>query len=178
MKKLLLATVAALAFAGSAHAAVIRNLGVNPASSQGDFANSVGGATFSDDYTFTLSGAPSFISFSSATNVFANTADFITSFQGQLYNDATDLPIGPLATATNCPGTTTGCQILAGSAVLDAGSYFLRLTGIGGGQSGYGGNLTTIGVGEVPIPGLALAVPFGAVGLAWATRRRKRPLAS
>ena len=61
-----------------------------------------------------------------------------------------------------------------GSALLTVGNYFLQLTGTGGGTSGYGGNLTTAGVNVVPIPGVALAVPFGVFGMGWLARRRKK----
>lgn len=178
MKKLLLATVAALAFVGSAHAAVIRDLGVNTTSATGQFSNSVGGAAFDDFYTFQLVGSPLFVTFASATNDFVNPSDFITNFSGQLFQQVgapgggDDVPVSPPVAAVACPTNPTGCQILAGSALLAAGNYYLELTGIGGGTSGYGGNLTTASV--VPIPGLALAVPFGALGLGWLARRRRQ----
>ena len=183
MKRLLLATVAALAFASSAHAAVIKDLGVNPRSSQGDFANSVGGATFEDQYTFQLVGGPQFITIASATNVYTSTGspDYITNFTGELFLQVggvdpngpggDDIGFGPISAAP-CDDAPLNCQILAGSRLLDAGSYYLEISGTGGGQSGYGGNLTTVGV--VPIPGMALAVPFGVMGLGWMARRRRQ----
>jgi uncharacterized protein (TIGR03382 family) len=177
MKKLLLATVALAALALPAQAALIKDLGINPTSAQGQFSNSVGGTTFSDEYTFTLSGSPQFITFSSATNVYTDPEDFITNFSGQLFRvtlNSGPVAVSPEVDAVACPTNPTGCQVLAGSAILDAGAYFLRLTGTGGGESGYGGNLTTAGVGVVPIPGMALAVPLGALGLAWVARRRRK----
>jgi hypothetical protein len=170
MKKLLLATVALAALALPAQAALIKDLGINPTSAQGQFSNSVGGTTFSDEYTFTLSGSPQFITFSSATNVYTDPEDFITNFSGQLFRvtlNSGPVAVSPEVDAVACPTNPTGCQVLAGSAILDAGAYFLRLTGTGG-------NLTTAGVGVVPIPGMALAVPLGALGLAWVARRRRK----
>jgi hypothetical protein len=180
MKKLLLATVALAALVLPANAAIVDNLGVNPASSDGIFNNSVGGTTFSDEYIFQLEGAPLFVSFASATNVYTAPTDFIAAFTGRLFQQVgaigggDDIARSMLVQAVPCEQNPTGCQVLAGGALLEAGNYYLQITGIGGGTSGYGGNLTTIGVGVVPIPGMALAVPLGALGLAWFARRRKR----
>ena len=187
MKPLLLATVAAIALALPAQAAVIQDLGVNPRSAQGDFANSVGGATFEDQYTFQLAGEAQFVSIASATNVYTSTTsgDFISNFTGQLYQVVGTIdPNGPggddigygAISATACDDAPLNCQILAGVRLLEAGSYYLEISGTGGGSAGYGGNLTTVGV--VPIPGMALALPLGALGFGWATRRRRKQLAS
>jgi hypothetical protein len=177
MKKLLLATVALAALTLPAHSAVVRNLGINPTSAQGNFSNSVGGTTFADEYTFQLVGSEQFVTFASATNVFTDPTDFITNFTGQLFelvNGNQAVAVSDPVEAVGCPTNPTGCQILAGSALLDAGSYFLFITGTGGGTSGYGGNLTTAQLSAVPIPGMALAVPLGAMGLALVMRRRRR----
>ena len=171
MKKLLLASIALMALALPVQAAVIEDLGVNPSSAQGDFSNSVGGAVFTDQYTFQLLGAPQFITFSSATNVFPQPTDFITNFTGQLFDDDTDTAIGPLVAAVGCPGNPLGCQILAGAATLDAGNYFLQIAGIGGGTSGYGGNLSVFAV-PGPLAGAGLIPFLGMIGFGvW--RRRK-----
>jgi len=186
-----LGTVTALALmAGSASAAVIANLGVNPRSTQGDFSNSVGGAAFADQYTFQLVGSPLFITFASATNVFAAPSDFITSFSGQLFQQVgavgggDDIPVSPLVGAVPCQQNPTGCQILAGSALLPPGAYYLQLSGIGGGTSGYGGNLTTQGIGVNVVP-LPAALPLFATGVAlfggaaaWRKRRQKKAQAA
>jgi hypothetical protein len=179
MRKLLLATVAMAALALPAQAAVIKDLGVNPTSAQGQFSNSVGGTTFSDQYTFQLVGS-TFFTFASATNDFAQATDFITGFTGQLFEQVgavgggDDIAVSAPVVAQPCPTGGTFCQVLAGSAILEAGNYYLSLSGTGGGTSGYGGNLTTSPVGAVPIPGMALAVPLGAIGLAWVARRRRK----
>jgi hypothetical protein len=179
-----LGTVAALSLmAGPASAAVFADLGVNPRSTQGDFSNSVGGALFSDQYTFQLVGSPLFVTFASATNVFAAPSDFITNFTGQLFQQVgavgpgggADIPVSAVVAAVPCQQNPTGCQILAGSALLAAGNYYLQLAGIGGGTSGYGGTLTTQGIGVVPLPA---ALPLFATGLAamgllgWRRRRK------
>jgi len=181
MKKLLLAGVCLGFFATMADAAIIQDLGVNPTSAQGDFRNSVGGATFEDQYTFQLLGAPQFVSIASATNVYTGAGDFITGFTGQLFQvvgtvdpsgpGGDDIGFGAIG-ATPCAGDPTGCQILSGRRLLGEGNYYLEISGTGGGSAGYGGNLTTVGV--VPIPGMALAVPFGALGFGWLARRRRK----
>jgi hypothetical protein len=185
MKKLLYATVALAALALPAQAAVIRDLGINPVSSTANVNNSVFGGLFLDQYTFQLVGSPQFITFASATNVFIDEDDFITNFTGQLFqqvgvidgfngiNGDDDILLS-VAEATPCQQNPTGCQVLAGSAILAAGNYYLQITGYGGGTAGYGGNLTTAPLNPIPIPGMALAVPLGALGLAWFARRRKR----
>jgi hypothetical protein len=150
MKKLLLATAALLALSGGANAAIIANLGINPSSAQGDFSNSVGGGAFEDQFTFQLVGGPQFITIASVTNVFANPTDFITNFTAAVWSTGADdilnngddvAVIGPVA-ATPCLFVTS-CQGAAGSAIINAGNYYLEFTGIGGGTSGYGGNLAT-----------------------------------
>jgi hypothetical protein len=180
MKKLLLATVALAALTLPASAAVVSSLGINPTSAQGNFSNSVGGTVFDDQYTFSLVGSQQFVTFASATNVYTDPTDFITNFTGQLYEQVgaigggDDIAFNTPVQAVPCPTNPAGCQILAGSALLDAGSYYLRITGIGGGTSGYGGNLTTAQLSAIPIPGMALAVPLGAMGLALLAKRRRR----
>ena len=171
MMKLLLGSAAvatALLLTQPSKAAIIADLGVNPTSAQGDFSNSVGGAAFTDQYTFQLVGGPQFVSIASATNVFASPTDFITGFTGQLFlqvgvpGGGDDIPNAAPFAAIACPTSPTNCQGVAGSALLDPGNYYLELAGTGGGTSGYGGNLTTFAVpGPVAgagLPGLLLAL--------------------
>lgn len=180
MRKMILATAALLlATTAAARAAIIDNLGINPTSATGDFSNSVGGTTFTDQYTFQLVGAPLFVTFASATNDYAAATDFISSFTGQLFQQigavggGDDIGFG-LVAAVPCAQNPTGCQVLAGSALLAAGNYYLELSGTGGGTSGYGGNLTTAAVpGPIAgagIPGLLLGA-FGLWSLHWRRRR-------
>jgi hypothetical protein len=184
MKRVLLVATALLALAAPASAAVIADLGVNPRSQQGHFSNDVGGAVFTDQYTFTLSGASSFITFASATNDFTGgTAgtDFITGFTGQLFfagldgvvGGGDDAAVNAPVLAVGCPGNPGGCQILAGAATLGEGNYFLQLSGDGGGTSGYGGNLT---VAAVPEPASWFLMIVGFAGLGFMAHRRKSQL--
>jgi hypothetical protein len=168
MRKLLLASTMLLVFTGSSEAAIIANLGVNPTSSQGDFSSSPGGGAFTDQFTFQLVGGPQFITIGSATNVYASAADFITGFTGQLFQDngvpgpgGGDIAVAAPFAAIGCPSSPTNCQVVAGTALLNPGNYFLQFAGIGGGTSGYGGNLSTFAVpGPIAgagLPGLVMA---------------------
>lgn len=190
MKKLLLATIAlVLASTAAANATIISDLGNNPNSATGRFSNSVLGTTFSDQYLFHLIGGPQFITFASATNDYTQATDFISNFTGQLFNAGADgLPggiganadtaIGPLVLAQPCAQNPAGCQVLAGTAILGTGNYFLTLAGQGGGTSGYGGDLTVRAVpgplAGAGLPGL-IAACVGLFGLA--ARRRRRAAA-
>jgi len=181
MKRVLLAATAFLALAAPASAAVIADLGVNPRSFQGHFSNDVGGAVFTDQYTFELTGASAFITFASATNDFTGgtaSTDFITGFTGQLFFAGADGEVGggddiafsaPVL-AVGCPGNPGGCQILSGQAVLGAGDYYLQISGDGGGTSGYGGNLT---VAAVPEASTWLMLIAGFAGIGLVARRRQ-----
>jgi hypothetical protein len=172
------------------NANIISNLGNNPNSATGHFSNSVLGTTFDDQYTFNLTGGPQFVTFASATNDFLSSTDFITNFRGQLFSAGADgvpggvganadTAIGPIDFASPCATNPTGCQILAGSAILGTGSYFLDIAGIGGGTSGYGGDLTVRAL-AVPGPMVGAGLPgliAGALTLFGVMRRRRRAAA-
>ena len=183
MVKSLLAGCALLAIATvSAQAAVVDNLGINPTSRTGDFSsgaigiNGTGAGGFTDQVTFQLVGGPQFLTIASATNVYPNLTDFIANFTAQLFlqvgaiGGADDVALTPLIAATACP-TQTNCQGFSGSAILNAGNYYLQLAGIGGGTSGYGGNLA---VTAVPIPGALALFAGGLVGLGLLSRKRRK----
>jgi len=145
------------------HGAIVADLGINPTSSQGAFSSDPGGGAFEDQFTFQLVGGPQFLTIGSVTNVFPDATDFITNFQAAVWtvgadgivNNADDqIVIGPVVT-TPCP-TVPSCQIASGSAVLDPGNFYLEFTGVGGGTSGYGGNLATF---AVPSPILGAGLP-------------------
>jgi hypothetical protein len=180
MRKILLMATALVAMSVPGHAAIIADLGVNPASSQGNFSNSVGGGLFSDQYTFQLVGGPQFITIASVTNVFPRTTDFITNFSASVFLDLG--VVGPGGGDVQVIGPTfpsaciavPNCQVVAGSAILSAGSYYAQIDGIGGGTSGYGGNLATapvpgpiVGAG---LPGLAMLLG----GMFWRFRKKQQ----
>jgi hypothetical protein len=170
MKKLLLATAALFALTSAGNAAIIADLGVNPTSAQGDFSNSPGGGLFSDQYTFQLVGGPQFITIASVTNVFPQPTDFIANFSASVFLDlgapgssfGDILVLGPTV-AQSCILVPT-CQVVAGSALLNPGNYYAQVDGIGGGTSGYGGNLATFAV-PGPIVGAGLPGLLGLLGL-------------
>jgi hypothetical protein len=126
-------------------------------------------------------GSPLFVTFASATNVFASPSDFITNFSGQLFQQVgavgpgggADIPVSGAVAAVPCQQNPTGCQILAGSALLGSGNYYLQIGGTGGGTSGYGGNLTTAGIGAVPEPATWAMMILGFAGVGFMAYRRR-----
>ncbi len=187
MRKLLLATAALLALTTASPAAVI-DVGVNPTSATGRFDSPDGGTggtglgSFMDQITFQLVGGPQFLTIASATNVFPNTTDFITNFTAQGFQivgtigGGDDIPVTALLSAVACP-QQDNCQGFAGNALLNPGNYYLELEGIGGGTSGYGGNLSVV---AVPIPAVGAGVPgviaaFSLFGV-WLRRRRREAI--
>ena len=183
MRKLLLATTTLLTLTTAGKAAIVQDFGLDPTSATGAFQHSLGALSgaFDDQYTFTLNQAMT-LTIASVTNVSAQPSDFINNFTGSvLFAGANGVPgggddvtvIGPVA-ATPCP-IVPNCQGFAGSAFLNAGNYFLDISGTANGSSGYGGNLATFGVPApvigAGIPGLVAAC-FSMFGLRmW--RRRK-----
>ena len=188
VKHLIALLGATLALASPANAAFVNTLGNNPTSSTGHFSNSVNGATFVDDFTFSLSGASQFVAFASATNDFAVTGgpDFIANFTGQLFSfgadlvpfTADDVAASAVATPHPCADNPGNCQALSGNAILAAGGYYLQFTGTGGGTAGYGGDLTTAAVAAVPEPAtwFMMILGFAGVGLMGMRKRRNNAL--
>jgi hypothetical protein len=179
MKRLLLATVTLLALTTASNAIIIADLGVNPASSQGNFSNSVGGGLFSDQYTFQLVGGPQFITIASVTNVFPQPTDFITGFSASVFQDLG--VVGPGGGDIQVIGPTfpsacilvPNCQVVAGSAILNPGNYYAQIDGTGGGTSGYGGNLATAPV-PGPVVGAGLPGLIALLGMLGFKRFRRR----
>jgi hypothetical protein len=178
MKKLLLVSAAVLALTTASNAAIITDFGFDPTSGSGSFSrNLTGVAGFNDDYTFTLTQDAT-LTIASAINNFANAnTDFITGFTGSVFAGTPAAPgglvLGPASAQLGCLGTLQ-CQFLSGQAFLDAGSYFLEISGTGGGTSGYGGTLSTVAVpGPIVgagLPGILALLGFGG----WTYKRRKQ----
>jgi hypothetical protein len=181
MKKLVLAAAALLAMTAVSSASQVKSLGNNPNAATGQFSNAVLGTTFTDDYTFALIGSPQFLTFASATNDFTAPTDFIANFTGQLFsygNDglfktADDFAVNPAVSAEPCGQNPLGCQVLAGTAILDAGSYYLELSGTGLGTAGYGGDLTTTAVAAVPEASTWAMMILGFLGVGFMGMRKK-----
>jgi PEP-CTERM motif len=179
MRKLLMVTTALLALSGGAQAAIVANLGVNPNSATGDFSNgNLPTGAFDDQYTFQLVGGPTFFTVGSATNVYPNPTDFIANFTGSVFEivgavgGGDDLLVLGPATAT--PGNCgANCQVFGGSALLDAGSYYLNISGVAGATAGYGGNLSTTQVGAIPEPATWAMMLLGFAGMGFMAYRKK-----
>jgi hypothetical protein len=178
MIKLLLSAVALVALCLPASAAIIADLGVDPTSGSGAFSHNLTGVTttFHDDYTFTLDHAFT-LTIASAINNFANAnTDFITGFTGSVFAGTPAAPgglvLGPANAQLGCLGTLQ-CQFLSGQAVLNVGSYFLEISGTGGGTSGYGGTLSTTAV-PGPVVGAGLPGLLAGLGAFVALRRKRR----
>jgi hypothetical protein len=178
MKKLLLAAVAVLGMCVSGNAAVINSLGLDPTSTEGAFNHSLGtlNGAFDDQYTFTLDHAMT-LTITSVTNVYAQPSDFITNFTGSVVLGTPPpgtlgnvVEIGPVM-ATACV-LVPNCQGFAGSAVLGPGSYFLDISGIANGSSGYGGDLATFSA--VPLPGAAWLFGSAMLGMAMLMKRKPK----
>lgn len=186
MRKLLLATVTLLALATPSRADIVTNLGINPDSGVGAFSNTDpgtgggGSGLFVDAYNFQLIGSQ-ILTIAFATNTFAGGAtQFITNFQGAVLDYGANsvlgggddsVVIGP-ALAQAC-AAIPNCQTFGGSAILPAGFYGLLVSGDAGINAGYGGNLSTFAVPEVPLPGAVWLFASGLAGLALLRRRRK-----
>ena len=183
MKKLLLAASMLFALASGANAVVV-TLSNNPTSSTGNFQLAPGGGAFEDQVQFGLTG-PSTVTIANATNTFANNAsDFISNWVAAIYsagvdqivNNADDvLLFGPQA-AQSCV-IVQDCQFVGGSGtILGSGLFYAEFTGIGGGTSGYSGNISTTQLAAVPLPAVGSGLPMliaGLGGLIALNRKRK-----
>jgi hypothetical protein len=180
-----------LALSTATHADTVINLGVNPTSGAGAFANTNpgtgggGSGLFGDTYDFQLIGGPQFLTIASVTNVFASPNQFITNLTGSVVSDGPNgvrgggddfAVIGPVAATIGC-GPIPNCQGFAGAALLNPGGYYLLITGNAAADSGYGGNLS---VAPVPSPIVGAGLPgliagFGSL-LGWVSWKRRRRL--
>ena len=148
MRKLLLSAAALILMMATSEAAVVANLGINPTSATGHFSNAPAVGPFDDQYTFQLIGSPQFFTIASATNVFPDPRDFLVGFTGSVFQQVGAvgggddiLVLGPQPATANCG---VQCQGFGGSAVLNAGLYYLDIEGINIGTGGYGGDIATV----------------------------------
>jgi hypothetical protein len=152
MRKLLLATTALLAMTAGANAAVFNILTPDPTSASGNFSLTPGGGAFDDQVVFFVS-APSTFTIANATNVFPRATDRITNWQASIWatndgivgNGNDTLLFGPQSAGTCF--LVPNCQIVGGSGNINGpGLFYAEFTGIGGGTSGYSGNISTLAV--------------------------------
>ena len=137
---------------------------------------------FADQWTFQLVGAEQFLTIASATNVFPQISDFITNFNGSVFQIIGAVDASPgfgddtlvLGPAFGGPGCGANCQIFGGSAILDAGDYYLNIAGTAGSTAGYGGNLATAAIGAVPEPSTWAMMILGFAGVGFMAYRRKK----
>ena len=170
------------------NAAVIKDLGINPTSSAGAFSNqNLPTGAFADQYTFQLVGEQ-FITIGSATNVYPGglpSTDFISGFNGSVYEIVGGVDLNPGGGGLNNdllvlgpdfggPGCGADCQILGGSAILDAGFYYLNIAGNAGSTAGYGGNLAVRAVPAVPEPATWAMMLLGFAGVVVMGARNRR----
>jgi len=64
--------------------------------------------------------------------------------------------------------------VFGGSAILDAGNYYLDISGIAGTTAGYGGNLSTSLVAPIPEPSTWAMMILGFAGVGFMAYRRRR----
>ena len=173
MKKLLLASVAALALSITTTQAAQVLLPDNPTSVTGNFSLTPGGTLFEDQVIFELSGGPQYVTIANATNTYANaTTDFITDWRAAIYSAGDDqvvnngddvLLFGPQG-ASAC--AVPSCQQVGGSGtIFTSGFFYAEFTGQGGGTSGYSGNISTTAV-PGPLAGAGLVPFLGLLGFA------------
>ena len=173
MKQLVLASAMLLAVCTTSQAAIVADLGADP--NAGVSHTAVG--NFTDDYTFTLTQDTT-ITVVGLINTFAGglgSGQFIANFAASIFElPSNTLVLGPADGTAGC-GAISLCQSLSGSAILGAGSYELEVTGTGGANASYGGDITT--VAAVPEPSTWAMMLLGFCGLAFMGRKKAMRLA-
>jgi len=158
MRKLLFATATLLAMSTASNAAVIANLGPDPTSSTGLFNQPNASGSFDDQVLFSLSNPTQNFVIAGVQNVFAQPTDFISGFSAAVYNYGANgifegtavgngddfAVIGP--TGPSPCQFLPNCQIIAGSANLAGGLYYVEINGTGGTTAGYNGGVATVAV--------------------------------
>lgn len=167
-----LAALLAAAAVGSAQAVVVPTctdlgtLGAPGANDSATFGATRGVGSFLDSYCFTLASPHSVAA--SITNVFMT---FGAASYGEVGGFASALGGGSLTPSTTLVSPMT-VQLLAGSWVLGAGTYYLGVSGsVGSGTASYGGNIAVTSVPELETYALMLA-GLGVIGFLSVRRRR------
>lgn len=167
-------------FGALAAVATVADLGLNPNFTLPSPVNSTG--AISEDYLFQISAPASFSAIVSNT-FFGDPASEIVGLSLAIFS-CTSCIVGPGSTGNPVAGLTLTTStapdifhIASLSGLLQAGSYFLRVTGTGGSGAAYGGNVSTAAAapGPTPIPSTLplFATGIGAMGLlAWRRKRR------
>jgi hypothetical protein len=183
MRKLLLSAAALLALTTASYAApvVVSDLGADPTSASGNFIQSLNGVTtpFSDEFTFSLTHASNFV-IAGVQNSFAQTSDFISNFGASVFNVGAD---GTINTADDFAVIIGGppvacqfnpnCQVIAGSAFLPGGSYYVDVTGTGGGTSGFQGGVAAVAAVPEPSTWAMMLLGFAGIVVMGAKNRRR-----
>jgi hypothetical protein len=183
LRKLLLTTAALAALTTAGNAAIVGNLGVNPTSATGAFSNqNLPTGSFADQWTFQLVG-DQLLTIGSATNVYPQPTDFITGFNGSVFNIVGTVDANPgsgddvlvLGPAVAVPGNCgIDCQVFGGTAILGSGNYYLNIAGIAGSSAGYGGDLAVVNIAAVPEPATWMMMVAGFFGIGGVTMLRRR----
>jgi hypothetical protein len=146
---------------------IIADLGTNPNSvSSSPLVRNVPTTTFTDGFTFTLSGLPLHTVTGVAASTYADAASFIQNFQVSVWSDGADgiagtaddvRVIGPASPSLVPP--PPGSQSASVSGSLANGGYYFEVQGVGSTNTSYNGSVDTIGSLAVPGPIVGAGLP-------------------